>query len=105
MFVLRLTPQKRICRPLQGLFNFLVPRFLGLTPQAMHISPLRGSSQFCRGWADRYPILRTTRVLIDQLNRTPERRKVFSLGIPTERRRRGRYLAWGVSPRNQENQK
>jgi len=32
-----------ICRPLQGLIHQLVSAFLGLTPQANHLSPLRGS--------------------------------------------------------------
>ena len=34
---------EQICRPLRGLNHLLVSRFLGLTPQAKQMSPLRGS--------------------------------------------------------------
>jgi len=39
----RLTPQQRICRPLQGLNYWLIFRSLGLTPQAKYLSPPLGA--------------------------------------------------------------
>ena len=38
-------PKLKICRPLQGLIHKLVSGFLGLTPQAKNLPPLRGSSR------------------------------------------------------------
>ena len=39
-------PRLFICRPLQGLTLGLIFLFLGLTPQANYLSPLRGSNRF-----------------------------------------------------------
>jgi len=53
--------------------------FLGLTPQANHLSPLRGSDRASGEFST-------------------------SLGLfVAKRRRRDRCIAWGVSPRYQKN--
>jgi len=59
----------------------LLPPFLGLTPQANHLSPLRGS------------------------DRASEGAHCEPRALASERRRRDIYLAWGVSPRYSESQK
>ncbi len=58
----------------------LIALFPGLTPRAMHLPPLRGSSHPVEGQARCFANCR-------------------------ERRRRERWIAWGVSPRNQKNTK
>ena len=51
-----LHPRLTICRPLQGLICCLIALYLGLTPQAEHLSPLRGSGgdkpRPYEGWND-----------------------------------------------------
>jgi hypothetical protein len=42
--MLRLTPQQIVCRP-SGAEDLIGLKFLGLTPQANHMSPLRGSTE------------------------------------------------------------
>ena len=42
-----LSPAPDICRPLRGLISWGGHLVLGLTPQANHFSPLRGSDGRC----------------------------------------------------------
>ena len=65
---LGLTPEKlNICRPLRGL-DILLPLNLGLTPQAMYMPPLRGSSRV------------VSRNVLKAVKRAPEARQMISLG-------------------------
>ena len=62
--------------------------FLGLTPQANHLSPLRGSDRASEGTCREYGAYALKRVML-------------AMG----RRRRGSCIAWGVSPRKAQTQK
>ena len=86
-----------ICRPLRGLNIYWSHRFLGLTPQANHLSPLRGSNEKTDAFLREWGCLRLM-LAKERWNRIPS----WSLTSAMERRRRGSYLAWGVSPRDQE---
>jgi len=101
--------------PLRGLF-FFVFRFLGLTPQAMHMSLLR-SSRAARPelWCGR--LARTWSMIVGDVQAgrlhhktplTPSGRLKFQridCQETYEPRSGERYLAWGVSPRIRSSQK
>ncbi len=112
---------------LRGLAGFICSRFLGIMPQAMAIPPLRGFTrpphedggdpEACRRFAARRisfvagrPVWRP-RLHISPLrgsgrskaNRSAEAKSTWCrIVIEDERRRRDRFIAWGVSPRNKD---
>jgi hypothetical protein len=85
--------------PLRGLSNVLYAHSLGLTPQANHLPPLRGSNRATEdlnassmnGW----PFCELGGVFGWRQRGSSEGREMWAL----ERRRRDRYIAWGASPR------
>ena len=83
---LGLTPQANCLSSLRDLAIFVRCRFPGLAPQAMGIPPLRSS---ITGNGPGLP-------------RANGETRLFDFVIRDQRRRRDRYLAWGVSPRTQE---
>ena len=77
-----------------GLFVLWAGRFLGLTPQAKYLSPLRGSRV---GWSLIGVLYRS--VAAARSDHPEGKRRAW------KRRRRGIFLAWGVSPRKSDQQK
>jgi len=80
---LGLTPQANCLSSLRDLAILVRRRFPDLVPQAMGIPPLRSS---ITGNGPGLP-------------RANGETRLFDSVIRGQRRRRGRYLAWGVSPR------
>ncbi len=107
------------------LVYIFVPVFLGLTPQAMNMPPLRGFTrpphedggdpESCRcfaaglfsfvagrrAWRPRLHISPLRGSGRSKVNRSAEAKSTWCrIVIEDERRRRDRFIAWGVSPRN-----
>jgi len=94
------------------LVHIVMPVFLGLTPQAMDMSPLRGFARPAMKITVTLELRtygRSPHFLGGDSRRAPKARQTFSLGrepqewdrAPSVKPRSGdRYLAWGVSPRN-----
>ena len=68
----------------------------GFTPQAIHLSPLRGSDRASEGTHREFGGFASKRVMLAMERRL--RIPLMLMMSAMERRRRGRYLAWGVSP-------
>ena len=93
------------------LVDNVMPVFLGLTPQAMDMSPLRGFARPAMKMTVTLALRtygRSPHFLGGDSRRAPKARQTFSLGrepqewdrAPSVKPRSGdRYLAWGVSPR------
>ena len=80
--------------------------FLGLTPQAIHLSPLRGSDRASEGTCREYGAYALKRVMLAMERRRRDRylARGVSPGVGESNSERapgggGRYIAWGVSPR------
>ena len=74
-----LPPEEIFCRPLQGLIFYLVCLFLGLTPQAMYLSPPPGARLYLiplpRG-------LRASGIRRQQYSKAAERRQKSAAHAP-----------------------
>ena len=102
--------RRRFCVGLSAsrLDGFLSRPFLGLTPQAIDLSPLRGSSHPISvlsvvvpiHWGSSHPTAALSRRSVVPAWTVVSRHLAAPRITAAERRRRDRFIAWGVCPRN-----